>query len=108
MPAHVFGNQELGILRPAIGTLGEADFLFSQRLAMGGGGIDFVRRAIADMAVEDDQSRPTFGLPEHRERFLDALQIIGVPDPKHVPMIPEEAGRHALGYSATRIALDGD
>ena len=78
-------HQELGILRPVIGALDEPDFVFAQGLAMGRGGIDLVRRAIADVAVENDQRRPVFRLAEDRERLLDALEIVGIADPQHVP-----------------------
>ena len=72
MLAHSVGHEELGILRPAIGALGEPDLVVAQRLAVGGGGVDLVRRAVADVAVEDDQRRPALGLAEDRERILDA------------------------------------
>ena len=73
---------------------------------MGRGRIDLVRRAIADMAVEDDQGRPAFGLAEYRECILDPLEIVGVADPQHVPVIAEEAGRDILGEGDARVALD--
>ena len=105
---HPVGHEELGILRPAIGALGEPDLVLAQRLAMGGGGIDLVRRAVADVAVEDDQRRPALGLAEDRERILDALEIVGVADPQHVPAIGEEARRDILGEGDAGVALDGD
>ena len=80
------GHEELGILRPAIGALGEPDLLLAQRLAMGRGGVDLVGRAVADVAVEDDQGRPALGLAEDRERILDALEVVGIADPQHVPV----------------------
>ena len=90
-------HQELGVLRPVIGALDELHFLFAQGLAMGRGGIDLVRRAVADVAVENDQRRPALGLAEDRERLLDALEIVGIADPQHVPMVAEEAGGDVLG-----------
>ena len=80
------GHKELGILGPAIGALGEPDLLVAQRLAVGCGGVDLVRRAVADVAVQNDQRRPARGLAEDRERMLDALEIVGVADPQHVPV----------------------
>ena len=62
--ADAVGHEELRVLRPAVGALGELDFLVAQRLAVGRGGVLLVRRAVADVAVEDDQRRPALGLPE--------------------------------------------
>ena len=105
---HSVGHEELGILRPVIGALDELDLVFAQRLAMGGGRVDLVRRAVADMAVENDQRRPVFRLAEDRERVLDPLQIIGIADAQHVPMVSEEAGRDILGEGDAGLAFDGD
>ena len=102
------GHQELGILRPVIGALDELHLVFAQGLAMGRGGIDLVRRAIADVAVENDQRRPAFGLAEDRERILDALEIVGIADPQHIPMIGEEARGDVLGEGDAGLAFDGD
>jgi len=60
------------------------------------------------MAVQDDQRRPAFGLPEYGERLFDALEVVGVADPQHVPVIAEEPRRDILGESNARAALDGD
>src|SRR4029077_20483658 len=97
-----------GVLRPAIGALGQLHLFLAQGLAMSGGRIDLVRRDIADMAVEDDQRRPTFSRPENRERVLDSLEVIGVADPQDVPAIAEKAGGDILGEGEARVALDGD
>jgi hypothetical protein len=90
------GHQELGILRPVVGALDELDLVFTQRLAMGCRHIDFVRRAIADVAVENDQRRPVFRLAEDRERFLDALQIVGIADAQHIPMARKRAATSSV------------
>src|SRR5262249_32241611 len=68
------GYEDLGIPRPAIGALREPDLVLAQRLAMGGCGINLVGRAVADVAIEDDESRPAPGAPENRKRILDALK----------------------------------
>ncbi len=38
--ADAVGDEELGVLGPAVGTLGLAHLLFAERLAVGGGGVD--------------------------------------------------------------------
>jgi hypothetical protein len=91
-----------------IGALGEPDLLLAQGLAMGCGGIDLVRGAIAYVAVQNDQARPVLGVPEDRERILDPLEIIGIADPQHVPSIAEEARRDILGKGDARVAFDRD
>ena len=40
-----------------------------------------------------------FGLAEDRKRILDALEIVGIADPQHVPSISQEARRDILGES---------
>ena len=54
---HFVGNQEMRIRRPAIGDLGKADLLFSQRFAVGLFGVLPMRRAAADVGINDDQRR---------------------------------------------------
>ena len=75
---------------------------------MGRGRIDLVRRAIADVAVENDQRRPVFRLAEDRKRLLDALQIVGIADPQHIPMVSEEARGDIFGKRDAGLAVDGD
>ena len=75
---------------------------------MGGGGVDLVRRAIADVAVQNDQRRPSFGLPEDRKGIFDPLPIIGVANPQHIPPIGEKARRHVFGEGDFGFAFDGD
>ena len=50
-------HQELRVFRPSVGTLGKPDLLVAQRLAVSFGGVLFMRRAVADMAVQNDQGR---------------------------------------------------
>src|SRR6185295_9825345 len=64
---HSVRHQEFGILRPMIGALDELHLVFAQGFAMSRRGIDLVRRAIADVAVENDQRRPVFRLSKDRE-----------------------------------------
>ena len=56
--AHPVGDEELGVLGPAVGALGLAHLLLAERFAVGGRGVLLVRRAPADVAVDDDQRRP--------------------------------------------------
>src|SRR5262249_1706421 len=55
---HFRRNQELGVFRPAVASLGASDLFFAEGFAMGGTGILFVWRAISDMAIDDDETGP--------------------------------------------------
>src|SRR5262249_5111266 len=103
-----FGYKKLGILRPAIGALGKPDLLLAQRFAMGGGRINLVGRAVADVAIENDESRSALGVPENRERILDALKIIRVANPQDVPSIGKKARRDILCEGDAGLTLDRD
>src|SRR5690348_627498 len=58
---YAVGNEELCVLGPTIILFRKPHFLLTQRFAVGFVGILLVRRSVADMAVEDDQSRAIFG-----------------------------------------------
>ena len=62
------GDEELGVLGPAVGALGLPHLLVAERLAVGGRGVLLVRRAVADVAVDDDQGRAAALLPESARR----------------------------------------
>ena len=49
-----------------------------------------MRRAIADMALDDDQARPIVDPLGNRDRLGDPLAVVGVADPLHVPAIGEK------------------
>src|SRR5215216_3819833 len=51
-------DQELRVLGPAVGALGLANLVLAERLAMRLGRVLLVRRAVADVAVDDDQRWP--------------------------------------------------
>src|SRR3977135_4029007 len=55
MLAHTIGHEELRVFAPAVVALGKADLFGAQRLTVRGRGILPVRRAEADMAVDDDE-----------------------------------------------------
>ena len=108
MLAHAVGHQELRVLGPAVGAFGEADFLLAQRLAVRCGRVLLVRRAIADMAVQNDEGRAPLRLAKDVQRVLDALDVVGVADAQHVPAIAQEAGGDVLGEGDARVAFDRD
>jgi hypothetical protein len=102
------GHEELGILWPMISALDQPNFLFAQRFAMGISAIDFVRRPITDVAVENDQRRPAFGFLKNCKSVFDPLQIIGIVDALHVPLIGKETRGYVFGKGDAGVAFDGD
>src|SRR5439155_4945661 len=95
--AHALGDQELRILRPAVAALGEADLFLAERLAVGCGRVVLVRRAISDVAVEDDQRWTALRLPEGPEGLLDAAEVVGVAHAQDVPAVALEPRGDILG-----------
>ena len=69
MFAHAVRHEELRVFRPAIAALGQPDLFFAERLAVGGAGVVLVRRAVADVAVDDDQRRRVVRPPEDLDRL---------------------------------------
>ena len=55
---HTVRHQELRVLGPAIVPFRRLDLVLAERLAVRAAGVLLVRRAVADMAVDDDQRRP--------------------------------------------------
>ena len=52
-----------------------------------------VRGTVADVAVEDEEGGSALRLPEDLQGVLDAIDVVGVPDPQDVPAVTQEAGR---------------
>src|SRR5262245_14679356 len=105
---HAVGHKELGILGPAVGALDQSYLILAQRLAVGGGSVDLMRRAVADVAIQNDQRWPALRLPESRERRLDLVKVIGIANNQHVPSIAAEALGNILAESDARLALNSD
>src|SRR5437016_11889481 len=102
------GDEELRVLGPAVAPLAETDLVVSQRLAVRRSGVLLVRRAIADVAVHDDESGSARRLPEDLQGMLDAVDVVCVADAQDVPPVPEEPGRDVLREGDARVPLDGD
>ena len=74
MFTHTLGDEELGVFRPAIAALRQTDFFVTERLAMRGAGVVLMGRAVADVAVDDDQRRHVVRLPEGFDRLVRAAR----------------------------------
>ena len=108
MLVHAVRDQEFRVLRPTIIVFGEPDFFFAQRLAVRRAGVLFVRRAVGDVAVHDDQRGPVRGVVERFERPRQHLQIVGVADPRDVPAICHEARGYVIAKRQRCVALNAD
>src|SRR5262249_45753111 len=102
------GDQELCVLGPSVKALAEADLLVTERLAGGRGGALLVGRAVADVAVEDDQGGTPLRRAEDRERVLDAIEVVCVAHAEDVPAVPQEAGGDVLREGEARLPFDRD
>ena len=71
-------------------------------------GVLLVGRAVADVAVEDQERRAPLRLPEDLERVLDPLDVVRVAHPEDVPPVGEKARRDVLGERDPRRPLDRD
>ena len=110
--AEVFTNssryQELGIFGPAIELLGQLDLVFTQRFAVSCTGVLFVRRAVANMTIDNDQSRTIFGLLKIAIGIAEHLQIVGIGHVGYVPAVAPEAQSHVLAERPLRGTIQSD
>ena len=75
---------------------------------MRGARVLLVRRAVADVAVDNDQGRAIGRVRERRQRPRQHVQIVGVADARHVPAVGDEPRRHVVAERERRRAFDGD
>src|SRR5262245_16999219 len=79
------GNQKLRIFGPAVAAFGQSNFFFTERFAVRFRRVLFMRRAVADVTIEDDERRPASRVFEYLQGALDAVNVISVADPHHIP-----------------------
>ena len=94
--AHAVGHEELGVLGPAVVALGQPDLFLAQRLAVRRAGVLLVRRAVGDVAVDDDQRGAIVVLLNVLNARVKHVQIVGIADAQHVPAVAEEARGHVF------------
>ena len=108
MVVDFLGHQELCVLRPAVGFFRQLDLVFAERFAVGSRRVLFVRSSPGDVAVEDDERRALGFLLSGADRAVDGFDVIGVADPKHVPVIAHEACAHVFGKGERGVAFNRD
>src|SRR5262249_29469864 len=92
---------------PTIGAFGEPYFLFAQSIAVCGGGVLLMRRAVSDDAVDDDKRGPILGAAKYFNRAREGGRVVGVVDPHDVPVIRLKPLRNVLAHGEIGVALDG-
>ena len=102
------GDQEFFVLRPAVEFVGERDFFRAERFAVSFVGVLVVRRAVADVAVDDNQCGLVSGLTENVESLGERDRVVGVGDVFDVPTVAFEARGHVFAEGQAGVAFDGD
>ena len=108
MLLHAIRNVKLGVFRPAVVPLGQANFFFSEGLAVRSAGVLLVGSAIRDVAVDNDESRPVVGMEESLEGAGQHFLIIRIPYARDIPPISDKTGSHVLTECPVRVTFDGD
>src|SRR5262245_10588448 len=72
------------------------------------GGVLLVRRSVADVGVQNNQRGTSLRLLEGIESLFDAIQVVGVADPQHIPTIGQEARHDVFSERDARAPLDRD
>src|SRR6202035_716999 len=101
-------DEKLSILRPSIAALSQSDLIVAERLSMGFRRILFMRRTVADVAVQDEEGRAARRLAKHLQGLLDSINVVRVADPQNVPTVTQEAGRDVFREGDSRIPFDRD
>ena len=67
-----------------------------------------VRRAVADVAVHDDEGGPPAAALGRLEGAVEHGEVVRVPDARDVPAVGDEAGGHVFAEGELGVALDRD
>ncbi len=105
---HAVGHKELGIRRPAVMALRQPDFFFAQRLAVRSAGVLFIRRAVRNVAINNDQGGSALIFLESAKGAIKHFQVVGISHPRHVPPIAHEPRGRVVAIAQSSVAFDGD
>ena len=108
MFSHLGRHQELCVCRPAVGTFGEPDLLFPERLAVSGAGVLLVRRPVCDVAVDDDERWAVVSLFEDRKRAIEHIEVVGIAYVRDIPAVRPKPRRNVFGECQGGRAFDRD
>ncbi len=79
------GTKNLLVCRPAVGLLGQPDFVVAQRCTVGTMRIGFIGRAVTDDAANDDQRRLVLHSSKAVRAAAEGLRVIGVGNANDIP-----------------------
>jgi hypothetical protein len=108
MLAHGVGNEKLRVLGPSVGAFDKANLFLAQWLAVRRRSVLSVRRAVADVAVQNDESRTPLRVVKDVQGVLDAINVVGIAHAQNVPAITQKSGRDVLRKGDACVAFDGD
>ena len=101
------GDEEFGVLGPAVEALRLAGGLLAERLAVDRGGV-LLRRAVADVAVQHDQGGLIVVLAEALEGALEQPEVVRVADSQNLPSVAHEPGGDVVVVGDLGRAVDRD
>ncbi len=107
MSGDFFGDEELGVFRPAVEAFGDFDVFFAEGFAVGFFAVLF-GGAVADVGVDDDEGGLVGALLELLDGGLDGGKVVGVGDVEDVPAVGFEAGGGVFGEGEFGFSFDGD
>ena len=108
MLAHAVRNEEIRVFWPAVGTLGRTHLFHAKRLAVGRACILLRGRAIGDMAIDNDQGGSLGLVLENFEGAGKHLKVVGITDPRYIPVVSDETCGDILAEGQGRMSLDRD
>src|SRR5262249_4521259 len=84
------------------------DLLVTERLAVGRSCVLFMRRTVADVAVQHDERGTIFRLAKDVEGVLDALDVVSIADTQDVPAVCQKPRCQVLCNAEARLTLAAD
>jgi hypothetical protein len=88
--ANSLGNEKLRVLGPAVETLGELDFFFTERFAVGFLRVLAIGSAVAYVAVNDDELGTVFDAERVAVCVGESVKIVGVVYVTNIPPVGDE------------------
>src|SRR5215469_2253609 len=75
---------------------------------MSGSSVLLVWRAVADVAVENNERRPSLCLAENVQGLLDPVEIVCIADAQDIPSVSDKSRWHILREGNSGVAFDRD